>query len=208
MRFIDLFRVSKLFVIGPLVSASSNYAFSQLVTASAGTASLDTCVNSFNKSKYAYKKVRAYHKPWGHKINAQWHTDAEAWYMYVRDVPNVAGNVNPLPTEVGANGASCSAGEKTYFAPEFGVRNYFEHEISPRRYLSIRNESPDDIKDQRTGYATTRYSERMIGYGYWIGSTVLVRPELHFEHSYDLATYDLDTKHTQLIAAGDLAYHF
>ncbi len=35
--------------------------------------------------------------------------------MYERDVPNVAGNVaNPVPTETGANGAYCKAGEVTY----------------------------------------------------------------------------------------------
>jgi hypothetical protein len=39
-------------------------------------------------------------------------------------------------------------------------------------------------------------------------STVLVRPEIRLEHSYDLAAYDLGTKKTQFIVAGDLTYHF
>jgi hypothetical protein len=74
-------------------------------------------------------------------------------------------------------------------------------------YLSIRNEFVDDIKGQRTGFAT-KYSEHLIGYGRWIGSTVLFRPEIRLDHSYDLAAYDLGTKKTQFIVAGDLTYHF
>ena len=128
--------------------------------------------------------------------------------MYERQVPNIAGNVaNPITPETGANGAFCSAGEKTCFAPEVAVVNYVEHEFNAHRYLSIRNEFVDDIKGQRTGYAT-KYSEHMVGMGFWVGSTVLFRPEVRFEHSYELPAYDLGTKHTQFIVAGDLTYHF
>ena len=128
--------------------------------------------------------------------------------MYERDVPNIAGNVaNPIKPETGANGAFCSFGEKTCFAPEVAVVNYLEKEFSPKSYLSIRNEFVDDIKGQRTGYAT-KYSEHLISYGHWIGSTILFRPEIRLEHSYNLAAYDLGTKKTQFIVAGDLTYHF
>jgi hypothetical protein len=123
-------------------------------------------------------------------------------------VPNIAGNVaKPIPTETGANGAYCATGEQRCFAPEVAVVNYVEHEFSAHRYLSIRNEFVDDIKGQRTGYAT-KYSEHLISYGQWIGSTVLFRPEIRLEHSYDLAAYDLGTKKTQFVVAGDITYHF
>jgi hypothetical protein len=48
----------------------------------------------------------------------------------------------------------------------------------------------------------------LISYGHWIGSTVLLRPEIRLEHSYDLAAYDLGKKKMQFIVAGDLIYHF
>ena len=112
-----------------------------------------------------------------------------------------------MPTETGANGAFCSYGEQRCFAPEVAVVNYLEHEINTHNYISIRNEFVDDIKGQRTGY-TTKYSEHLISYGHWIGSTVLFRPELRLEHSYNLAAYDLGTKKTQFVVAGDLTYHF
>jgi hypothetical protein len=173
-----------------------------------GGDALYTCVNSLNKGKYAYNNVQSFYETWYHKINASWHTDTETWYMYERDVPNIAGNVaNPITPETGANGAFCSAGEKTCFAPEVAVVNYVEKEFNKKNYLSFRNEFVDDIKGQRTGY-TTKYSEHLISYGHWIGSTILFRPEIRLEHSYDLPAYDLGTKKTQFIVAGDITYHF
>jgi hypothetical protein len=120
----------------------------------------------------------------------------------------VAGNVaNPVPTELGANGAFCSAGEQRCFAPEAAIVNYLEYEKNKHNYISIRNEFVDDLKGQRTGYKT-KYSEHLISYGHWIGSTVLFRPEIRYEHSYDLAAYDLGTKKSQFVVAGDITYHF
>lgn len=186
----------------PTVTACVDYTWNK------GGDALYTCANSVNDGKYAYNNVQGYYETWYHRINATWHTDTETWFMYQRQVPNIAGNVtNPPPTETGANGAFCSAGERTCFAPEVAVVNYLEHEFSTHRYLSIRNEFLDDIKGQRTGF-TTKYSEHLVSYGMWVGSTVLFRPEVRLEHSYDLAAYDLGTKHTQFIVAGDLTYHF
>jgi len=177
-------------------------------TWSKGGDALYTCANSFNSGKYAYNNVQSYYETWYHKINASWHTDTEAWYMYERQVPNIAGNVaNPIKPETGANGAFCSAGERTCFAPEAAIVNYTEKEFNKKNYLSIRNEFVDDIKGQRTGYKT-KYSEHLISYGHWIGSTVLFRPEIRLEHAYDLSAYDLGTKKTQFIVAGDVTYHF
>jgi hypothetical protein len=123
-------------------------------------------------------------------------------------VPNIGGNVaNPITPEIGANGAFCSYGEQRCFAPETAVVNYVEHEIDSRNYISIRNEFVDDIKGQRTGF-TTMYSEHLVGYGHWIGSTVLFRPEIRLEHSYQQKAYDLGTKNTQFVIAGDITYHF
>ena len=173
-----------------------------------GGDALYTCANSFNDGKYAYNNLQSYYETWYHKINASWHTDTEAWYMYERAVPNIGGNVvNPITPETGANGAFCSAGERTCFAPETAVVNYLEKEFNTHNYLSIRNDFVDDIKGQRTGY-TTMYSEHLISYGHWIGSTVLFRPELRLEHSYQMAAYDLGTKKTQFVVAGDITYHF
>jgi Putative beta-barrel porin-2, OmpL-like. bbp2 len=82
--------------------------------------------------------------------------------------------------------------------------------------LNIRNEYFDDMAGQRTGNKT-RYSEHLVGFNFWLGSTVTFRPELRYEHSYGVPAYDspsvggvngAPTKTSQLTLAGDLIYHF
>jgi hypothetical protein len=87
------------------------------------------------------------------------------------------------------------------------VTNYVEYEKNSKNYFSFRNEFVNDVRGQRTGYQT-KYSEHLISYGHWIGSTVLFRPEIRLEHSYDANAYDLGTKKTQFVVAGDVTYHF
>jgi len=50
----------------------------------------------------------------------------------------------------------------------------------------------------------TIYTEHMISWNHWIGSTLVFRPELRFEHAYDAPAYDSGTKKSQLILAADL----
>jgi hypothetical protein len=49
-----------------------------------------------------------------------------------------------------------------------------------QRHLSM-----DDMRGQQTGFKM-KYTEHLIGWGHWIGTTVLFRPELRCERSYDL----------------------
>jgi hypothetical protein len=54
----------------------------------------------------------------------------------------------------------------------------------------------------------TKYGEHLIGWGHWIGTTVLFRPELRFERAYEVLAYDNGTKKNQLMLAGDVVYFF
>jgi hypothetical protein len=194
------------------------------------------CANSVNSAKYAYNNVSAYYLTWYHKINATWHTDTEAWYQFERDVPNLCYGLNPCisygsnaniganaggitgPSLItGANGAQCNPLATHCFAPDYAIVNYLEHDFDHHHAsLNIRNEFFDDLKGQRTGNKTS-YSEQLVGFDFWVGSTVTFRPELRFEHSYGVPAYDspsvngvsgAPTKTTQLTLAGDLIYHF
>ncbi|MGA8222419.1 MAG: outer membrane beta-barrel protein [Candidatus Acidiferrales bacterium] len=166
------------------------------------------CLNSLNWGKYAYNNLQSFYYTWYHKISATWHTDTEWWYMWEDRVPNLNNPAAKPLLITGANGAYCNnTTELTCFAPETAVVNYVEKKFSVRNYLTIRNEFFDDMKGQRTG-TKTRYSEHLVGWGHWVGSTVLFRPELRFERSYDLPEYDLGTKKNQLTLAGDVIYFF
>ncbi len=174
------------------------------VTFRNGKDNLYPCVNSLNGGKYAYNNIQMFVNTWYHKISPTWHTDTEAYYMYERGVPAINGPITP---EIGANPAYCSSGEARCFAPEWAFVNYVEHEFSKRSSMTLRTDFLNDLKGQRTGYQT-KYSEFLAGYNFWVGSTVTIRPEIRYEHSYDAKAYDNGTKQNQGIIAGDVIYHF
>jgi Putative beta-barrel porin-2, OmpL-like. bbp2/Carboxypeptidase regulatory-like domain len=169
-----------------------------------GQDTIYACANSINSGKYAYNNMSAYYLTWYHKINKNWHFDTESWYQYEKDVPSIFGT---LPIENGANGAWCPAGEQKCFAPEWAILNYVERQIGKKNTLSFRTEYFDDIKGQRTGYQS-KYTEHMISWNHWIGSSLVFRPEVRFEHSYLIPAYDDGTKKNQLIVAGDVIWFY
>jgi hypothetical protein len=186
------------------------------------------CANSLNSGKYAYNNMQAHYFTWYHKFNEKWHTGWESWYQYEKDTPNVNNpNVGlqnsgaPYSTLIyGANGARCNnTKELTCFAPEWASVNYIEYQSGPHDYISFRTEVFDDIRGQRTG-TKGWYTEHLLGWGHWIGTTVLFRPEVRWEHIYNPNTglpapnnelpgaYDNGIRHSQLTFAGDIIYFF
>jgi hypothetical protein len=85
--------------------------------------------------------------------------------------------------------------------------NYVERQFGKKDYLSIRNEFFDDIKGQRTGYKD-KYSEHMVGWGHWVGTTILMRPEISFMRAYDRPAFDSGTKQNQTMLAGDIIFFY
>jgi hypothetical protein len=182
----------------PSATACFSYTFNQ------GKDNLYPCVNGLNSGTYAYNNLQMFDATWYHKFNATWHMATEAWYMYERDVPNVAG---PAPLEKGANGAFCSPGQVRCFAPEWAAVNYLERQLSEKDYLSIRTDTLDDLKGQRTGFKT-QYAEGSLMWGHWVGSTILFRPELRFDHSFQVRAYDQGTRRSQFQFAMDVIFKF
>ncbi len=175
-----------------------------------GLDNINICDNTLNDGDYAYNNLTAYYLTWYHKFSAtsHWHTDTESWYQYEKHTPNIDNPIGRTLIETNANGAYCNNDyEVTCFAPEWAIVNYMVYQISPKSYLTIRNEYFDDIKGQRTGFKT-KYTEHLLGWGHWVGTTILVRPELRFERSYDVPAYDDGTKKNQLTLASDVIWFF
>ncbi|RZU41641.1 outer membrane beta-barrel protein [Edaphobacter modestus] len=166
------------------------------------------CANGINDGKYAYNNLQHYDATWYHKFNAKWHMATEAWYMYQREVPNVAGNVeNPVPTEIGANGAYCAPGQLTCTAPEYAVVNYVNREFNPHLFVGFRSDLLNDKKGQRTGIPG-KYTENTLYATKYFGSTILVRPEIRFDHSWDRPGYNNGTARNQFFFGVDMIYKF
>ena len=166
------------------------------------------CANGINDGKYAYNNLQHYDFTWYHKFNSKWHMATEAWYMYERNVPNVAGNVpNPVKTELGANGAFCAAGQLRCTAPEYAIVNYINREVTSKFMFGFRSDFLNDKKGQRTGIAG-KYTENTFYLTRYIGTTVMFRPELRFDHSWDGEGYNNGTARNQLFFGMDVIYKF
>jgi hypothetical protein len=182
----------------PSLTACVSYTFNN------GKDNIYPCASGTNSGKYAYNNVQLYVNTWYHKFNDSWHMATEAYYEYQRDVPSISG---PLPIEPNTNGAVCTGGEIRCFAGEWAAVNYLQKQFSKSNYISVRNEVLDDSRGQRTGFETL-YSEHTVMWGHWVGSTVLLRPELRFERSYRMPAYDNGTSKNQLSFATDLILRF
>ncbi len=166
------------------------------------------CANGINAGAYAYNNLQDYDLTWYHRFNGKWHTGTEAWYMYERAVPNVAGNVaHPVAPELGANGAFCRTGELRCTAPEYAIVNYLNREVNTKFMYGFRSDFLDDKKGQRTGLAS-KYTENTLYATRYVGTTVIFRPELRFDHSWDLRGYNDGKSRNQFFFGADLIYRF
>ena len=167
------------------------------------------CANSINDSEYSYNNLAAYYLTYYHKFkNTQWHTATESWYQYEKHTPNIFNSAAQSLLIINANGAYCDTPQElTCFAPEWAVLNYTNRQLGKKDFISFRNEYFDDLKGQRTGFKTP-YVESGISWNHWVGSTLVFRPEIRYEHAFDMAAYSTGTKKTQIMFAGDFIFFF
>ena len=166
------------------------------------------CANSLNDSKYSYNNLAAYYATWYHKINKNWHTATEAWYQYTLDTPNANNPAAASLIQTNSNGARCNRpDELTCDATSWATVNYTSRQLGAHDFITIRNEFFDDHRGQRTGYKT-RYEENGIGWNHWVGSSIVLRPELRYEHAFDFTAYDNGTKKSQFMFAADVIFFY
>jgi hypothetical protein len=167
------------------------------------------CANSLNDSKYEYNNLAAYYATWYHKFGqSKWHMAWETWYQYMKNTPNVNNPAAAPLLITNSNGAVCKTStELTCFAPEYASVVYVSRELNKRNALIGRVEYFDDLKGQRTGFKT-KYAEYDLSWNHWVGTTLVFRPELRYDHAYDATAYDSGLKKSQLMFAADVIWFF
>jgi hypothetical protein len=174
-----------------------------------GGDNLYVCANSLNDGKYNYNNLAAYYATWYHKFGqSPWHMAWESWYQYESHTPNINNPAAASLLLTNANGAYCNRpDELTCFAPEWATVHYINRQLGKHDYLSLRNEYVNDIKGQRTGFKT-KYTTHTVSWNHWVGSTLLFRPELRYDHAYDAPAYDSGLKKSQLMFAADVIWFY
>jgi hypothetical protein len=155
--------------------------------------------NSFNNAKFGYNNLQQYVGTWTHKFNDKIYSTTEAWYMFMEDA--IDHPTKEVPFQSG------SFPVRNGYAPEWAVVNYTMFRISRDAFFTVRNEYMNDKVGSRTGFAT-QYSEHAIGITWWPDKLITIRPELRYDHSYDVPAYDNGTRKNQFAFTTDVIYHF
>ena len=142
---------------------------------------------------------------WTHKFNDQIHTATEVYWMWEKDgllggTPNY-GPVRPWGTGGGAGPVIPGLSNSV------GIVNYFEIALSKKDYLTIRNDLLDDVQGQRTGFAGV-ITSHTLGWSHAFSDSVLLRPELRYDHAYESSSYDLGRRRDQFTFSIDLILRF
>jgi hypothetical protein len=166
------------------------------------------CVESYNNKKQTYNNLQEFVLTWGHRFTPDVHMLTEAYYIYVKDQ---ALATDPSQSHAPNGVPGYPVGEAPNFPlgrnPAYGIVNYVNVQVSPKAYVSVRNEFYKDEDGQRTGYAT-RYSSHTVGMTYWVSPDLEIRPELRYEHAYDFPAYDGGIKNHQTTALVDAILHY
>ena len=144
---------------------------------------------------------------WGHRFNEHYHMMTEMYYMWQKDA-NTGGSVinGPMASYFMGTGPGRFVNGTS---SAVGIVNYFEILLSPKSYLSIRNDFLNDPQGNRTGFATA-YSSHTVGFAHHINNTITVRPEVRYETAYanGVTPYDNGTRKDQFTAAMDLIVRY
>jgi hypothetical protein len=122
-------------------------------------------------------------------------------------VPNVAGNVANLGPTESARMERSAPGRLRCTAPEYAVVNYVNREFNSKLMVGFRSDRLNDKKGQRTGIAG-KYTENTLYATKYIGTTIMLRPELRFDHSWDARGHANGTARSQFFFGADLIYKF
>ncbi|HKS31906.1 MAG TPA: outer membrane beta-barrel protein [Chthoniobacterales bacterium] len=155
--------------------------------------------NAFNNAEFGYNNLQQIVGTWTHKFNDKIFTQTEAWYMYMEDA--VSHPTDRVPFQSG------SFPVRNGYASEWAVLNYTTFRLARNTFLTVRNEYFDDRVGARTGFATP-YSEHAIGITWWPNRIMTIRPELRFDHSYDVPAYNNGRDKNQFAFVTDVIFHF
>jgi hypothetical protein len=181
------------------------------------------CANGINNGQWGYNNLQWYGGTWYHKFSEDFHVSFESYYMFQRGVWNkdYTGSATYANNPTGnayfgtawngmsnpPNEAACNPNMPTCTANEYGILAYWNYRIGTFDNLSLRTEFYNDMKGQRTGYATS-YLDVGLGWQHWFGPQVEIRPEVTYYRSFDQAAFSNGAQHNLVFVGSDVIWHF
>lgn len=161
--------------------------------------------NGFFKANH--DNLQEFNLTWSHRFNPGFFTLTEAYYIYQYDAV-LGGTCNFGPVRSFGGGGGCGA-TIPGTSPSWGLVNYSEYKLTDKRYLSFRNDWFNDVKGERTGFATQYYSIT-LGIAQQFNDYLQVRPEIRYETAFgsDMTPYDNGTRRHQTSFGMDLILRF
>jgi hypothetical protein len=89
-------------------------------------------------------------------------------------------------------------------APAYAAMNYLNRAINSKLFVGMRSGLLNDKKGQRTGIPG-KYTENTVYATKTFGTTVMLQPELRFDHSWDRPGHNGGKARNQLFFAMDLS---
>jgi hypothetical protein len=174
-----------------------------------------TALNNINNAKFRHFDVNgqpAGHDnfnyivtTWQHRFTREFFTKTEAYYMWQLDgVLGGTPSIGPLRSWGGGGGigAPIPGVSRTY-----GVVNYTMLQLSPKSFVTVRNEWWKDEEGERSGFPST-YTSNTIGMTYNITPIWQVRPEIGYYRSWTVPAFDLGTRKNQVMCGMDMTLRF
>jgi hypothetical protein len=172
-------------------------------------------LNNFNNAKFRYfishgqfighDNFNYLVGTWQHRFNKFVHTKTEGYFMWQRDA--VLGGTPSLGPVKPFGGGGGLGAHIPNTALTYGVVNYTMFHLSPKGFLTVRNEWWRDEDGERTGFPGT-YSSHSIGYTHNFNQWFQVRPEVGYYRNWTMPAFDLGTRHGMVLAGFDVTLRF
>jgi hypothetical protein len=142
---------------------------------------------------------------WEHRFSKELITKTESYFMWQRDaVVGGTPSIGPVKAYGGGGGIGADIPGTTL---TFGVLNYTLLAISPRDFITFRNEWWKDTDGERSGFPSV-YTSNAIGLTHNFSPIVQIRPEIGYYRSWTVPAFDNGTRKNELMAAFDFTIRF
>ncbi len=164
-------------------------------------------IDSINHGRFKghHDNLQQFNLTWTHRFCPEFHILTEAYYLYQYHA-RLGGDCNFGPIKSFGGGGGCGP-RISGKSPVWGAVHYIEYKLSDKQFISTRFDYLDDVKGERTGFAT-KYGSFTLGLSHAFTSLFSIRPEIRYEQASRTKPYDNGKRKRQTTFGVDAIYRF